>query len=176
VGAVLSSPCGCGMPLQACRCETAEGVNEFIAKRLQQGGSTADLKSAVVKEDAQQVLPVSEIPGPLSSEEFRKIPRSYEIAREIPELLSQLPCFCACTRLGHRNLLDCFKSTHASRCDICMDEAILASDLYEQGKSVEEIRREITRVFFRYEGSRAGAWKRESLVERASSFLRSIFR
>jgi hypothetical protein len=37
----------------------------------------------------------------------------YQVAREIPEILAQLPCFCGCEAVGHENLLDCFVDEHA---------------------------------------------------------------
>lgn len=37
----------------------------------------------------------------------------YRIAKEIPEVLAQIPCFCGCEALGHENLLDCFVDRHA---------------------------------------------------------------
>jgi len=36
----------------------------------------------------------------------------YQIAKEIPEILAQLPCFCGCEAFGHENLLDCFVDEH----------------------------------------------------------------
>jgi len=36
----------------------------------------------------------------------------YQIAKEIPEILAQLPCFCGCKAVGHENLLDCFVDEH----------------------------------------------------------------
>jgi Protein of unknown function with PCYCGC motif len=36
----------------------------------------------------------------------------YQIAKEIPEILAQLPCFCGCGAVGHENLLDCFVDEH----------------------------------------------------------------
>jgi len=36
----------------------------------------------------------------------------YEVAKEIPEILAQLPCFCGCEAVGHENLLDCFVDEH----------------------------------------------------------------
>lgn len=36
----------------------------------------------------------------------------YQIAREIPEVLVQIPCFCGCEAVGHENLLDCFVDEH----------------------------------------------------------------
>jgi Protein of unknown function with PCYCGC motif len=44
-----------------------------------------------------------------------KIRRAYEIAREIPEVLDQLYCYCHCREnFGHKNLLSCYVDTHAS--------------------------------------------------------------
>jgi hypothetical protein len=37
----------------------------------------------------------------------------YRVAKEIPEILAQLPCFCGCEAVGHENLLDCFVDEHA---------------------------------------------------------------
>jgi hypothetical protein len=36
----------------------------------------------------------------------------YQVAKEIPEILAQLPCFCGCEAVGHENLLDCFVDEH----------------------------------------------------------------
>jgi hypothetical protein len=37
----------------------------------------------------------------------------YRVAREIPEILAQIPCFCGCEAVGHESLLDCFVDEHA---------------------------------------------------------------
>ncbi len=37
----------------------------------------------------------------------------YQIAKQIPEILAQLPCFCGCEAIGHTRLLDCFVDDHA---------------------------------------------------------------
>jgi len=65
---------------------------------------------------------------------------AYSVAKEIPDVLAQQPCYCYCQRQGHRSLLDCFKSFHATSCDICINEARLAGQLSRQGKTAEEIR------------------------------------
>jgi len=36
----------------------------------------------------------------------------YLVAKEIPEILAQIPCFCGCEAVGHENLLDCFVDEH----------------------------------------------------------------
>ena len=66
---------------------------------------------------------------------------SYQIARQHPKLLAELYCYCRCdTRLGHRNLLDCYRDSHAASCGICMGEARDAEQLENRGLSPEEIR------------------------------------
>jgi len=37
----------------------------------------------------------------------------YQIAKEIPEILARIPCFCGCEAVGHESLLDCFVDEHA---------------------------------------------------------------
>ena len=38
--------------------------------------------------------------------------KGYQVAKEIPEILAQLPCFCDCEAIGHESLLDCFIDEH----------------------------------------------------------------
>src|SRR5215469_13283911 len=63
---------------------------------------------------------------------------AYRVAREHPELLAQLHCYCGCDRLhGHNNLLDCFRDTHGGHCAICVGEAIDAERMYQAGTPVD---------------------------------------
>lgn len=43
-----------------------------------------------------------------------KARKAYEIAKEIPQVLVQMPCFCECEAYGHKNLLDCFIDNHGA--------------------------------------------------------------
>ena len=43
-----------------------------------------------------------------------KAKQAYQIAREIPEILAWMPCFCECEAYGHENLLDCFIDRHGA--------------------------------------------------------------
>jgi len=71
----------------------------------------------------------------------------YKIAVKKPELLAKIPCYCACDRAGHKNLLDCFLKggkqeeydKHASFCLTCYTEAILAFLWVDQGATEREI-------------------------------------
>jgi hypothetical protein len=70
-----------------------------------------------------------------------KAREAYEVAARDPALLARLSCYCGCERTDHhRNLLDCFRSTHGANCQICMGEALDAEAMAKQGMPVEEIR------------------------------------
>ena len=43
-----------------------------------------------------------------------KIRRAHEVAREIPEVLDRLRCYCQCEGLGHVSLLSCYTDGHAA--------------------------------------------------------------
>ena len=41
--------------------------------------------------------------------------RGYQVAKEIPEVLERIMCYCGCDRNpGHQNNLDCFADDHAA--------------------------------------------------------------
>src|SRR5574337_255726 len=43
-----------------------------------------------------------------------KLAETYRIAKETPELLEQMPCYCGCYgSADHRNNLDCYADRHA---------------------------------------------------------------
>src|SRR5713226_5398163 len=81
-------------------------------------------------------------PQPLDPAQFQiaSIREAYSVAKEIPDVLAQQPCYCYCQRQGHRSLLDCFASLHSTSCDICINEARLAGQLHRQGRTADKIR------------------------------------
>ena len=67
--------------------------------------------------------------------------QAYQIARKDPVFLAQLHCYCGCDKvLGHRNLLDCFRSRHAASCGTCIGETLDGYQMRVQGSPVEQIR------------------------------------
>ena len=74
----------------------------------------------------------------------RDVLAAYRAAKDIPKVLAQQPCYCHCDlSMGHRSLLDCFASEHASDCDICVKEALFAIQEHSKNRSPEKIRPEI---------------------------------
>jgi len=66
---------------------------------------------------------------------------AYEVAKEHPELLAQVDCYCGCEQHeGHKSLLDCFRTSHGAGCDICVGEAVAAGKLADGGMPVDQIR------------------------------------
>lgn len=124
------------------------------------GGLTAyfDLGSSLAGQEGRINLPyltavqaAQSLPKTVAPETFRykSTAAAYSAAKEIPEVLAQQPCYCECYRMGHRSLLDCFASDHASDCDTCLKEAIFAMQEHRRGKSAAQIRKGINR----------GAWQ-----------------
>lgn len=86
------------------------------------------------------------IPKTLSPVQFAdaKIKKAYEVARDNPKLLLQLPCFCHCDQsTGHNSLLDCFVDEHGANCDTCIDVAVEAAKLEGENWSIDKIREKI---------------------------------
>jgi hypothetical protein len=78
---------------------------------------------------------------------------AYQVAKDIPEVLEQLPCFCGCmSHFGHKNNLFCFKDQHGSGCDLCQDIALDARKMHDQGMSIAQIQEQIKAKYSRYQG------------------------
>jgi len=77
---------------------------------------------------------------------------AYQVAKDIPEVLEQLPCFCGCmTSFGHKNNLFCFKDQHGSGCTICQDIALDARKMHDQGMPIAQIQDNIKAKYSRYQ-------------------------
>ena len=76
---------------------------------------------------------------------------AYEAAREVPEVLAQLPCYCGCmSGFGHKNNLDCFHDNHGVDCTMCQDIALDSRDMYKSGLEISRIRQLIKDKYGRY--------------------------
>jgi len=76
----------------------------------------------------------------------------YEFAARHPEVLQYMPCYCGCERVGHRGNHDCFVKSRAANgritewdahgigCAVCLNVGNRAMTLFNQNKSVAEIR------------------------------------
>ena len=86
------------------------------------------------------------------------IKEAYSYAKLNSEMLNGLPCNCGCGedasshggRLHSRGLVDCFMNgnvneggvwdQHASECGLCYEDALYAKNLYDEGKTKDEIK------------------------------------
>lgn len=94
----------------------------------------------------QNASQVDKLPPTLPPAEFfGKAREAYQVAKEIPRTLAQLPCFCECDQsFGHKSLQTCFVDDHASHCVVCVDEALLAYKLQKEDKlTPEQVREKI---------------------------------
>jgi len=80
------------------------------------------------------------------------IKAAYIFAAEHPEVLTYVPCFCGCERSGHKGNEDCFVKSraangdvsqwepHGMECNVCVDVATQAKQMFSSGASVRDIR------------------------------------
>ncbi len=86
------------------------------------------------------------------------IKAAYSFAKLDGSKLLDLPCNCGCMkdaanhggRLHSRGLIDCFMQgdidssgtwdSHASECGLCYEDALYAKELYEEGKTRDEVK------------------------------------
>ncbi len=90
------------------------------------------------------------LPPTLSPELFTGNKRlAYLAAKEIPQTLAQLPCYCHCDKgHGHKSLHSCFESEHGENCGICIGEALMAYHLEKRSKlSAVEIREQVIAAY-----------------------------
>jgi hypothetical protein len=82
------------------------GTPKCIAQEMDDAKTFKVLKAKMI--DPKTGLPKTLDPNPIKGEDRK----GYQVAKEIPEILAQLPCFCGCEAVGHENLLDCFVDEH----------------------------------------------------------------
>jgi hypothetical protein len=89
--------------------------------------------------------PPDALPPTLAPEKFPgKTRQAYQAAKDIPQTLAQLPCYCYCDRgMGHKSLHSCFQDDHAAHCDVCVNEALMAYQMQKQGRTPAQIREQI---------------------------------
>jgi hypothetical protein len=76
---------------------------------------------------------------------------AYEAAKEVPEVLAQLPCYCGCmSGFGHKNNLDCFHDDHGVECTMCQSIALDARGMYKNGFEIDRIRQIIKDRYGKY--------------------------
>jgi hypothetical protein len=79
-----------------------------------------------------------------------RVAEAYRIAAEIPKVIDSLFCYCYCKKNHqHKTLLTCYTSRHGSKCDICLGEVLYAFEVYNQGKTLDEIVIAVDKKFYR---------------------------
>jgi Protein of unknown function with PCYCGC motif len=93
-------------------------------------------------EDARSAQPLAPTLDP--NRFFGQARAAYQVAKEIPETLAQLPCYCYCDEAhGHKSLHSCYESEHSSTCAVCVNEALMAYKLQKEGLTPAQIRERI---------------------------------
>lgn len=111
-------------------------VGSAQSKEMAAGMIQDHLLSAKERQETRKTMD----PSLYSAQPF--IARTYEIAREIPEILDKQFCYCYCEtnpKFKHKSLLSCYVDDHASNCGTCMRQAITSLEMTRAGKTPREI-------------------------------------
>ena len=147
----------------------AVGVFTYLSNstpsEAEQAGTSAALQvpdrptPTDLKPHPQENLPVLNFPGYATARPPEVVRAAYKFAAEHPEILSYVPCFCGCERMGHRGNEDCFVKArdvngdvvawedHGMECAVCLDVATRARQMYTSGASVSDIRAAVEKEF-----------------------------
>jgi len=110
---------------------------------LRTAGDPAEQSAPVAK--YAQTLPPEMFTDPATRE-------AYQAAKDVPEVLEQLPCYCGCMKsFGHKNNLFCFLDQHGSACTICQEIAVDARKMHKEGVPIERIKENIAAKYAKYE-------------------------
>ena len=124
------------------------------AQQQQQHSHGAPVAKAVVPQKPAPAGPLPPLPkvNYEPSASMAVVQQVYEFAARHPEVLQYMPCYCGCERVGHGGNHDCFVKSRASNgritewdahgigCAVCLNVGYRAMTLFNQKKTVAEIR------------------------------------
>jgi hypothetical protein len=100
--------------------DEVEQPDRRLALRILAGGLFGLLVAPVAGwaaggDSAAQAIPRRPRPATPSPALFTgKLAETYRIAKEVPELIEQMPCYCGCVAsVNHQSNLDCYADRHA---------------------------------------------------------------
>ena len=77
-----------------------------------------------------------------------KVRAAYEAAKQYAHVLEEIYCYCRCKEnIGHRALVECFETGHATNCDVCMNSAIIAARMTKDGRTPKEINKALDALY-----------------------------
>jgi hypothetical protein len=89
------------------------------------------------------------------------VQQAYQFNAANPDVMTHIPCYCGCGAMGHTSNYTCYVSgvdadgkvnydMHALGCSICVDITQDTMRLFEQGKTVPEIKVFIDQTYSQY--------------------------
>jgi hypothetical protein len=96
--------------------------------------------------------PLPPLPRGYAVRPMEQVQQVFEFAARHPEVLSYVPCYCGCERMGHTGNHDCFVKSrnaagkvtewepHGLICEVCLDVGRDAMLMFNSGASVSAIR------------------------------------
>lgn len=131
-------------------CSTAN-EKESTNQKVSQNDSNHITHNHLSGDLQEQTASAKILPGFLDNQS-KDIRLVYQVAGQATDILKWMPCYCGCGEsAGHQSNLNCFIAEihddgsivwddHGTRCQVCLEIAVESVNLYQQGKSLKEIR------------------------------------
>lgn len=128
---------------------------------LMLGSALAGCGSAASAPGPQLAMAAHDHLSPLIQAMPERVRNAYQLAAANPEVFKEIPCYCGCDKLGHKNNYDCYIDevqadgtfvfdAHAVGCQICVDITHDATQMLNAGQSLPEVQVAIDTAYARY--------------------------
>lgn len=117
-------------------CSNADNQDHTEHTPAVQASATQSTPSTQAPTDAAKVNKVLD-PAGFTDPQVRA---AYEAAKQYAHVLEEIYCYCRCKEnIGHRALVECFETGHATDCNVCLNSAIVAARMTKDGRTPKEI-------------------------------------
>lgn len=132
----------------------------FLAAILVAGGLLAGCAQSSEPAVELAMAPLHNMPMDVQEAPV-KVREAYQFAVANADLLTQLPCYCGCGPIGHKNNYDCYVAgvdpagvvkfdAHALGCSICVDITQDAMRYTRDGRDLISLQQYVDRNYARY--------------------------
>ena len=123
------------------------GCSAADTPRDEAGAPAVAAEAAPSSQAAPDAAGVNKVMDPLGFADQR-VRTAYDAAKKYAHVLEEIYCYCRCKEnIGHRALVECFETDHAAQCDVCMNEAVIAARMTQDGKTPKEIQKAIDALY-----------------------------
>ncbi len=101
------------------------------------------------------MTPLDQMPAEVQSAPVT-VQQAYQFASANADVMKNIPCYCGCGSIGHTSNYSCYVNrdgsfdNHALGCSLCVDITQDAMRLFQEGKTVSQIKAYVDTTYSKY--------------------------